>query len=463
MDYDIIVIGSGPGGYVAAIRAAQLGRKVAVVERAQLGGICLNWGCIPSKALLKSAQVYGYAKKMAEFGVELEGTIRPDIKKMVERSRTVSEQMRAGVAFLLKKNGVEVIAGRARLKGGGIVEVTKDGAAQEFSAGYIILATGTRARELPSAPMDGTHIINYRQAMTLDRIPESMVVIGSGAIGCEFGYFYSTLGTKVTIIEYQPNILPLGDEDVSKQMERSFRKMKVDVLTSTAVKEVKVSDGKCRVVYERKGETKEIEAEVVLSAVGVKSNIEHIGLEEAGVKVEHDKVVVNNYFRTSAEGVYAIGDIVSSPALAHVASAEGVCCVEAICGLNPEPINYDAIPAAVYTSPEAAGVGLSEKHARERGFEIKTGVYSFMASGKATAVGERDGFVKLVFDAGSGKLLGGHAVGSNVSEIVGELAVACRLGLGVDDIARTIHCHPTMYESIAEAAEASEGKAINIL
>jgi dihydrolipoamide dehydrogenase len=456
MQYDIIIIGGGPGGYTAAVRAAQLGRKVAVVERADLGGICLNWGCIPSKALLKSAQVYAYMREAAAFGIELEGGAKPDMKRIVARSRSVVETMRGGVAQLMRSHGVEVIAGRGSLAGAGKVCVkSMDGATTEVESDHIILATGSRARNLSFAPMDGEHVINYRQAMTLGRIPESLVVIGSGAIGSEFGCLYATLGSRVTMLEYMPQLMPLADEEVSRHVERAFRKMKIEAITSANVRQVSVADGRCVTVYERNGQSISIESEFVLSAAGVKSNIEHIGLEESGVAVERDKVVVDGMCRTSVQGIYAIGDIIATPALAHVASAEGELCVEAICGLDPKPIDCTAIPACTFTNPEVTQVGLTQREATEQGFEVKVGVFRLAASGKATAAGERDGIVKLIFDARNRQLLGGHAVGANVSEIAGELTLAKTLGATIDDIIRTVHCHPTLYESIAEAARAA--------
>ena len=434
MKYDIIIIGSGPGGYVAAIRAAQLGKRVALVERAEPGGVCLNWGCIPTKALLKSAQVYGYCKAAAGYGIELAGEVRPDLAKIVARSRTVAETMSKGVQFLLKKNGIELIGGFGRLTAPGRVEV--DGTAYE--ADHVILATGARPRELPFVPIDGERIITSRQALTLTRLPETMIVIGSGAIGSEFAGFYAALGTKVTLVEYQPRLMPLEDEEVSKYMERSFRKLRAAVLTSTAVKAVRVdAEGRCEV------------------------DIEGIGLEELGVAVERDKIRVDEFYRTSVPGVYAIGDIVPGPALAHVASAEAVCCVEAICGLDPQPVDYTTIPSCVYTTPEVASVGLTEEQARERGIDCKVGRFPFTASGKATAAGDRDGFVKLIFDEEE-RLIGAHLVGGSVTEMIAEPTLARALGVTAHRIARTVHAHPTMNEGMMEAAEAALGAAIHL-
>lgn len=458
MKYDIIIVGSGPGGYVAAIRAAQLGRRVALVERAEPGGVCLNWGCIPTKALLKSAQVYGYCREAAQYGIDLEGAARPDLEKIVARSRGVAETMSRGVQFLLKKNGIDLIAGFGRLTGPRSLDV--DGTAYE--ADHIILATGARPREMPFMPVDGERILTSRQALTLTRLPETMIVVGSGAIGSEFAWFYAALGVKVTVIEYLPRLLPLEDEEVSKTMERAFRKQRMATRTATTVKSVQVdAEGRCAVEIESRKGAETLTADVVLSAVGIKSNIEGIGLEELGIAVERDKVVVDPFYRTNVEGVYAIGDIVPGPALAHVASAEGICCVEAICGLDPEPVDYSSIPSCIFTSPEVASVGLTEQQAQERGIACKVGRFPFTASGKATAAGDREGFVKLLFDE-QDRLLGAHLVGASVTEMLGEPALACRLGITAHRIARTIHAHPTMNEGIVEAAEAAVGAAIHL-
>ena len=456
--YDIIIIGSGPGGYVAAIRASQLGKKVALVEKAELGGVCLNWGCIPTKALLKSAQVYTYCKNAAHYGVEITGEVKPDFEKIVARSRTVAETMSKGVAFLMKKNNIEIIPGFGKIAGKGKVDV--DGVVYETQ--NIILATGARPRQMPFMPIDGEHVISSKEALTLTKLPESMIVVGSGAIGSELASLYASLGVKTTIIEYMPQIMPLEDEEVAKAMERSFRKIRATVMTSTTVKNVTVGeDGLCHVEIEGKKGAEELTAEVVLSAVGIKSNIENIGLEENGITVERDKVVVDEHYQTSLEGVYAIGDIVAGPALAHVASAEAIHCVEHICGLNPEKVDYSTIPSCIFTSPEVASVGMTEKHAVEAGIEYKVGRFPFTASGKATAAGDRDGFAKLIFD-NEEKLIGAHLVGANVTEMLGEPTLAKRLGITAHTIARTIHSHPTMHEGVMEAAEAAMGVAIHV-
>lgn len=454
MKFDIVVIGSGPGGHVAALKAAKRGKSVAVVERAELGGVCLNWGCIPTKAMLKSAQVYHYMTSAASYGVEFEGEVRASLDKIVARSRAVAEQMNKGIAFAFKKAGVSVVSGTGHIAERGVVEVTTaEGEVQRIEADHIILATGSRPREIPTMPVDGVRIISSKQALTMQHLPESMIIVGSGAIGCEFAWVYAALGVKVTVVEYLPQMLPLADEEISRTLERSFRKMKATVLTGTAVKAVRVSDTGCEVDVEGKKGAETLTAEVVLSAVGVKSNIEGLGLEEIGVKVERDKVVVDELYRTSVEGVYAIGDIIATPALAHVASAEASVCVEAICGENPELVDYSTIPSCVYTTPEVAMVGLTEKQAIDQGYEVKVGRYQYMASGKATAAGDRDGLVKLVYDAQTDKLLGAHIIGGAVTEMLGEPTLAKRLGLTARQIASAVHSHPTMYEGLLEATE----------
>ena len=457
MKYNIIVIGSGPGGYVAAIRASQLGKKVAIVEKAELGGVCLNWGCIPTKALLKSAQVYTYCKNAAHYGVAVEGEVKPDFEKIVARSRTVADTMSKGVAFLMKKHNIDILTGWGRLAGEGKVEV--DGTLYETDA--VILATGARPRQMPFMPVDGEHIISSKEALTLPRLPQSMIVVGSGAIGSEFACLYASLGVKVTVVEYMPQMMPLEDEEVAKAMERAFRKMRAAVLTSTTVKAVRVEDGICHVDIEGKKGAETLQAEVVLSAVGVKSNIENIGLEEMGIAVERDKVVVDEHYQTAARGVYAIGDIIATPALAHVASAEAIHCVEHICGLEPDAVDYSTIPSCVFTTPEVASVGMTEQQARDKGIEYKVGRFPFTASGKATAAGDRDGFVKLIFD-NEERLIGAHLVGATVTEMLGEPTLAKRLGATAHAIAKTIHSHPTMHEGLMEAAEAAMGAAIHL-
>ncbi len=457
MKYDILVVGSGPGGYVAAIRAAQLGKRVGLVERAEAGGVCLNWGCIPTKALLKSAQIYAHCKAAEQYGVEIAGEVRPALDKMVARSRGVAETMNKGVLFLLKKNNIDLITGFGRLTAPGHLDV--DGT--DYEADHIVLATGARPREMPFMPVDGKRIITSREALTLNELPETMIVVGSGAIGSEFACFYATLGVKVTVVEYLPRMMPLEDEEVSKTMERAFRKLRATVLTSTTVKGVKIAGDRCEVEIEGKKGPETLTADVVLSAVGVQANIEGIGLEELGVAVERGKVAVDEYYRTNVAGVYAIGDIVKGPALAHAASAEAVCCVEAICGLNPAPVDYANIPSCIFTTPEVASVGMTEQEAAEKGMAVKIGRFPFTASGKATAAGDRDGFVKLLFDADD-KLVGAHMVGANVTEMLAEPTLARTLGATAEAIVRTVHAHPTLNEGVAEAAEAALGHAIHL-
>ncbi len=458
MQYDIIVIGAGPGGYVAAIKAAQCGKKVALIERDALGGVCLNWGCIPTKALLKSAQVFAYCKAAASYGVQIDGAVTPDMERIVERSRSVAENMSKGVSFLMNKNGVEVIAGHAKLIGGTKVAVGDT----ILEAESIILATGARPRELPNIPIDGEKVISSKQALTLTRLPASIAVVGSGAIGSEFAYLYAALGSKVTIIEYMPSLMPLEDEEVSKTMERAFRKLRSQVLTSTKVCSVAITpEGLCSLEIEGKKGASTLEVEMVLSAVGIKSNIENLGLEELAIEVERDKIVVDENYQTSAHGIYAIGDIIATPALAHVASAEAIRCVEHICGIPSHPIDYSAIPSCVFTSPEVASVGLTEAQARDNGVEYTIGRFPFTASGKATAAGDRDGFVKLLFDS-QHKVIGAHMVGGNVTELIAEPTLAKAMGITAEQIASTIHAHPSLNEAIMEASEAALGAAIHL-
>ncbi len=463
MNYDVIVIGSGPGGYVAAIRASQLGLKTAVVERENVGGICLNWGCIPTKSLLKSAQVYEYAKHAADYGVSVTGELKPDLEAMVKRSRDVADGMSKGVQFLFKKNKIELISGSGVLAGKNTVEVTNtEGKKQSYTASHIILATGARSRELPNLKQDGKKIIGYRDALVLSKLPKSMVVVGSGAIGSEFAYFYQSLGTQVTLVEFMPNVVPNEDEEVSKTLERAFKKNKMEVLTNASVEAVDSSGDLCKVTIKTKKGEQVVEAEIVLSAVGITSNIENIGLEQNGVVVEKGKVKVDDYYRTNVEGIYAIGDIIPGPALAHVASAEGIVCVEKIAGLNPHPIDYSNIPGCTYTGPEVASVGLTEKKAREAGYELKVGKFPYSASGKASAAGQKDGFVKLIFDAKYGELLGAHLIGGNVTEMVAELVVAKKLEITGHELIKSIHPHPTMREAIMEAAAVAYDEVIHL-
>jgi len=462
MNYDIIVIGSGPGGYVAAIRAAQLGLKTAIVERESLGGICLNWGCIPTKALLKSANVFEYITHAADYGISVQSP-QADFGAIVKRSRNVADGMSKGVQFLMKKNKIDVIMGTGKIKKGGKIDVTAaDGSVKEYSAKNTILATGGRSRELPSLKQDGKKIIGYREAMVLPEQPKTMVVVGSGAIGVEFAYFYSALGTKVTIVEYLPNIVPVEDEDISKQLLRSLKKAGITIMTGSNVESVDTSGNGCKVQVKTANSTETLECDIVLSAVGVTANLENIGLEEVGVKTDKGRVLVDDFYKTNVEGVYAIGDIVKGQALAHVASAEGIICVEKIAGHHPEPLDYNNIPGCTYCSPEIASVGYTEKAAKEAGYEIKVGKFPFSASGKASAAGTKDGFVKLIFDAKYGEFLGAHMIGNNVTEMIAEVVVARKLETTGMDIVKSVHPHPTMSEAIMEAAADAYGEVIHL-
>ncbi len=462
MAFDLIVIGSGPGGYVAAIRASQLGMKVAMVERESLGGICLNWGCIPTKALIKSAQVFEYINHAKDYGINISGA-EADFGAIINRSRGVANGMSNGIGFLMKKNKIEVIMGTAKLTKDKKVEVTDaNGGKNVVEAKHIILATGARSRNLPNLPIDGQKIIGYREAMSLSQQPKSMVVVGSGAIGCEFAYVYNSLGTQVTIVEYLPNILPREDEEVSKQAERSFKKQGIKIMTDAAVESVDTSGNGCKVNIKTKKGMETIECDVVLSAVGITPNTENIGLEESGVKVEKGVILVDEMYRTNVEGIYAIGDVVPGPALAHVASAEGIICVENIAGHHPEPIDYGNIPSCTYCIPEVASVGITEKEAKEKGIEVKVGKFPFSASGKASAAGAKDGFVKVIYDAKYGEWLGAHMIGQNVTEMIAEVIVARKLETTGHEIIKAVHPHPTMSEAIMEATAAAYGEVIHL-
>ena len=462
MNFDLIVLGSGPGGYVAAIRASQLGLKTAIIERESLGGICLNWGCIPTKALLKSANVFEYIQHAADYGITVEKADK-DFGAVVKRSRDVANGMSNGVQFLMKKNKIEVIMGEGTLLAGKKVKVkAADGKLSEYSAKNIIIATGARSRELPNLPQDGKKIIGYRQAMWLPEQPKKMVVVGSGAIGVEFAYFYNAMGTEVTIVEYLPSIVPVEDEDVSKQLERSFKKTGIKIMTSSEVTKVETAGKGCVVhVKTKKGEEK-IECDIILSAVGVQANIENIGLEQVGIKTEKGKINVDSFYKTSVDGYYAIGDCVPGQALAHVASAEGIICVEKIAGHHPEPLNYNNIPGCTYCSPEIASVGMTEKAAKEAGYDIKVGKFPFSASGKASAAGHKDGFVKVIFDAKYGEFLGCHMIGANVTEMIAEAVVARKLETTGMELVKAVHPHPTMSEAIMEASADAYGEVIHL-
>tara|TARA_B100001778_G_scaffold191630_1_gene157999 strand:- start:2694 stop:4082 length:1389 start_codon:yes stop_codon:yes gene_type:complete len=462
MSYNLIVVGSGPGGYVAAIRASQLGMKVAVVEKESLGGICLNWGCIPTKALLKSAQVFDYVSHSADYGINIKGS-SVDFDSIIKRSRGVADGMSKGVNFLMKKNKIDILTGFGKIIEKNVVEVTDvNGDKNNHKSDNIIIATGGRSRELPNIKIDGDKVIEYRKAMTLKKQPKSIVVIGSGAIGSEFAYFYNSIGTKVTLIEYLPNILPLEDIDVSKQLEKSFKKAGIDIMTNTEVKDVKTNSKGCKVTFLRNNKEETMDSEVVLSAVGVETNIENIGLEELGIITEKGKINVDDYYKTNIDGIYAIGDVVKGPALAHVASAEGIICVEKIAGKNPGVLNYDNIPSCTYCSPEVASVGFTEKQAKDLGYEITVGKFPFSASGKANASGHSDGFVKVIFDKKYGEWLGCHMVGYNVTEMIAEVVAARKLETTAHEIIKSVHPHPTMSEAIMEATAAAYDEVIHL-
>lgn len=462
MKYDVLVLGTGPGGYVAAIRASQLGLKTAVIEREALGGICLNWGCIPTKALLKSANVFDYINHASDYGISV-GSPKADFKGMVSRSRGVADGMSKGVQFLMKKNKIDVIMGEGKLASGRKVAVTdSEGKSTTYEADHVIIATGGRSRVLPNLPQDGKKIIGYREAMTLEKQPAKMVVVGSGAIGAEFAYFYNAIGTEVTIVEYMPNIVPVEDEEVSKQLERSYKKQGINIMTNAEVTSVDTKGSGCKVHVKTKKGEEVLEADVVLSAVGVVANIENIGLEDLGIATDKGKIIVNEYYQTNIPGYYAIGDCVPGQALAHVASAEGIICVEKIAGQHVEALDYNNIPGCTYSFPEVASVGMTEKAAREAGYDIKVGKFPFSASGKASAAGHKDGFVKLIFDAKYGELLGGHMIGANVTEMIAELVAVRKLETTGHELIKTVHPHPTMSEAVMEAAAAAYGEVIHI-
>ena len=462
MKYDIIVLGSGPGGYVTAIRASQLGFKVAVIEKENLGGICLNWGCIPTKALLKSAQVFDYLKHASDYGLTV-SSFDKDFPAVIQRSRGVASGMSKGVTFLMKKNKIDVINGFGKIKTGKKVDVTdKDNKVTEYSADHIIIATGARSRELPNLPQDGEKVIGYRQAMSLPKQPESMIVVGSGAIGVEFAHFYNSMGTKVTIVEFMPNVVPVEDEDISKQMEKSLKKSGIDVMVNSSVEKIDTTGkGVKAFVKTAKGEVV-LEADILLSAVGIKTNIENIGLEEVGIVTDRDKIIVNAYNQTNIPGYYAIGDVTPGQALAHVASAEGINCVEKIAGMHVDPIDYGNVPGCTYATPEIASVGMTEKQAKEKGYDLKIGKFPFSASGKAQASGNSDGFVKVIFDAKYGEWLGCHMIGAGVTDMIAEAVVARKLETTGHEILKSIHPHPTMSEAVMEAVADAYGEVIHL-
>ena len=462
MSYNLIVIGSGPGGYVAAIRASQLGMKVAIVEKESLGGICLNWGCIPTKALLKSAQVFDYVNHSKDYGINIKNA-SIDFNSIIKRSRGVADGMSKGVNFLMKKNKIEILNGFGKIISKNQVEITDDkNKSKVVESENIIIATGGRSKEIPNVKIDGKKVIEYRKAMSLDKQPKKLVVIGSGAIGSEFAYFYNSIGTEVTLIEYLPNILPLEDIDVSKQLKKTFIKSGIKIMTNTEVTGVDTSGKDCKVSFKSNNESSELDCDVVLSAVGVETNLQNIGLEEVGILSEKGKINVDDYYQTNIEGIYAIGDIVKGPALAHVASAEGIICVEKISGLNPSVLDYDNIPSCTYCNPEVASVGFTEKEAVDLGYEITVGKFPFSASGKANASGHMEGFVKVIFDKKYGEWLGCHMVGYNVTEMIAEVVAARKLETTAHEIIKSIHPHPTMSEAIMEATAAAYDEVIHL-
>ena len=462
MDYDVIIVGSGPGGYVTAIRASQLGLKTAVVEKESLGGVCLNWGCIPTKALLKSANVFDYINHAEDYGIKVDG-FKADFNQVIKRSRSVAEKMSGGVQFLMKKNKIDILMGMGKILPGKKVEVTDEkGKSNTYNAKNIIIATGAKSRELPNLKQDGEMVIGYRKAMVLDKLPKKMVVVGSGAIGVEFAYFYNAMGVDVTVVEFMPTIVPVEDEDVSKQLERTFKKQGMKIMTNSSVEKIEKSGKSCTVTVKTKKGEEQLSCDIVLSAVGIETNIHGIGLEEVGIAVDNGKIIVNDFYETNIPGYYAIGDIVPGPALAHVASAEGITCVEKIAGLNPEAIDYGNIPGCTYCSPEIASVGMTEKAAKEAGYEVKIGKFPFSASGKASAAGHNDGFIKLIFDAKYGELLGGHMIGANVTEMIAEIVAVRKLETTGHELIKTVHPHPTMSEAVMEAAAAAYDEVIHM-
>ena len=465
MNFDLIILGSGPGGYVAAIRASQLGMKVAVVEKENLGGVCLNWGCIPTKALLKSAQVFDYIHHAKDYGITVNEPVA-EFGQMISRSRGVADGMSKGVNFLMKKNKITVIEGYGRLARGKKVVVTdKDGKKAEYSAEHIIIATGGRAKELPNIKIDGKKIIGYREAMTLPVQPKKMVVVGAGAIGVEFAYFYNTIGTEITVIEFmEQGLLPREDADISKELTKVYKKAGMKILANSSVEKIEMTDEGCSVIVKnRKDESVQtITCDIVLSAAGVTPNTEDIGLEVLGIETDRGMIKVDAYYRTNVPGIYAIGDVIPTQALAHVASAEGITCVEKIAGHHPEPIDYSNIPGCTYCWPEVSSVGMTEAQAKEAGYELKIGKFPFSASGKASASGAKDGFVKMIFDAKYGEFLGGHMIGANVTEMIAELVLAKKLESTGHEILKAIHPHPTMSEAVMEATAAAYDEVIHL-
>lgn len=462
MNFDLIVVGSGPGGYVTAIRASQLGLKTAIVEKESLGGVCLNWGCIPTKALLKSAQVFEYINHADEYGINVPDA-KVDFAAVVKRSRNVAGGMSKGIEFLMKKNKIEVLSGMGKIKTGKKVVVTDEkGTAIEHSAKNIIIATGARSRQLPNLPQDGKKIIGYREAMTLSKTPKKMIIVGSGAIGVEFAYFYNAMGTDVTVVEFMPNIVPIEDVDISKQLERSFKKSGIKVMTNASVEKVDTTGAMCKATVKTKKGEEILEADIVLSAVGITANIENLGLEDVGIATDKGKVLVNDFYQTNIPGYYAIGDVIPGPALAHVASAEGINCVEKIAGMDVQPMDMNNIPGCTYASPEISSVGYTEQAAKDAGYTIKVGKFPFSASGKASAAGHKDGFVKVIFDAKYGEWLGCHMIGANVTELIAEAVVARKLETTGHEILKSVHPHPTMSEAVMEAVADAYDEVIHM-
>ncbi len=462
MNFDIIIIGSGPGGYVAAIRASQLGLKTAIIEKESLGGICLNWGCIPTKALLKSAQVFEYIKHADEFGIKID-SYNVDFKEVIKRSRETATNMSKGIDYLMKKNKITIINGTAQLTQNKTVKVTGDNKEEHnYSAQHIIIATGARSRELPNLKQNGKNIIGYREAMNLKKAPKSMIIVGSGAIGVEFAYFYNTMGTKVTIVEYLPRIVPNEDNDISKELAKNLKKKGIDILTNSNIESIKEENNLSTVKINSNNSTKSLSAEIILSAVGITPNTQNIGLEDLKIALDNERIIVDQYYKTNIEGYYAIGDVIKGPALAHVASAEGIICIENIAGHNPEPIDYNNVPGCTYCSPEIASVGLTEEKAKENGYDVKIGKFPFSASGKASAAGHKEGFVKIIYDAKYGELLGAHMIGYNVTEMIAEIVAAKKLETTGHEILKSIHPHPTMSEAVMEATADAYGEVIHL-
>ncbi len=461
MNFDVIVLGSGPGGYVTAIRASQLGLKTAIIEKENLGGVCLNWGCIPTKALLKSAQVFEYINHADDFGITVEKP-KANFPSVIKRSRDVADGMSKGVEYLMKKNKIEVINGHGKVSSGNSVTVNIDNKETKYTAKHIIIATGARSRELPNLKQDGKKVIGYREALSLASAPKKMVIVGSGAIGVEFAYFYNAMGSEVTIVEYMPNIVPIEDKDISKQLTRSFKKSGINIMTDSSVESVDTNGDGCKVLVKGKKGEETIECDIVLSAVGIEANIENIGLEDIGIKTEKGKIIVDDFYQTNVPGYYAIGDVLGTQALAHVASAEGIVCVEKITGHNPDKIDYGNIPGCTYCAPEIASVGMTEKQAKEAGYNVKIGKFPFTASGKASAAGHKDGFVKVIFDEKYGEWLGCHMIGYNVTEMIAEAVVARKLETTGQEILKSIHPHPTMSEAVMEAVADAYDEVIHI-